>query len=72
MQQYFPSLESKKLYLCFITSGNIFLTSQGGESQLGLSVHLIISFIKISPMDLQHLCSHSHSPGHSTVLVEGQ
>lgn len=32
----------------FITSGKISLISQGGESQLGLSVKLIISFINTS------------------------
>lgn len=48
VQQYFLSVILEKVNIYFITSGNIFLTSPDGESQLGLSVQLIISFIKTS------------------------
>lgn len=42
----FFSLILEKLYIYSITSGNISLTSQDGESQLVLSVQLIINFIQ--------------------------
>lgn len=45
-RRIFPILE--KFHMYFKTLGNNFLVSQDGESQLGLSVQLIISFIKMS------------------------
>lgn len=47
----------------------MFLTCQDGESQLGLSLQLIISFIKTSTYELATFMPYSHRLGHCTTPI---